>query len=289
MKELSLNILDIAQNSVKARAENILIELIEADGKLSLTIKDDGCGMSEETVQNVMNPFYTTRTTRNVGLGIPLLKLAAEQTGGGIKIESVSEIDNPRNHGTTVTAEFFTDHIDCTPLGDIISTVTVLIQGSPDIEWRFEHHFENGKVELDKDVFVQGMIKSTINVTGTLKIYEKGEVVIQKSIPVRKGDNKFNYSYTPDGPGLHTITATFEVNGDTVEQNNMCCSWYTVEDIQRILLLYGNGQKNQLAKFISTNFTGSEEYAIETLDVSSSEYSLKDKFPKTMEELLFQT
>ena len=71
MKELSLNILDIAQNSVKARAENILIELIEADEKLTLTIKDDGCGMSKEMVENVMNPFCTTRTTRKVGLGVP--------------------------------------------------------------------------------------------------------------------------------------------------------------------------------------------------------------------------
>lgn len=149
MKELSLNILDIAQNSVKARAENILIELIEADGKLTLTIKDDGCGMSKEMVENVMNPFCTTRTTRKVGLGVPLLKLAAEQTGGGIKIESVSENDNPDSHGTTVTAEFFTDHIDCTPLGDIISTVTVLIQGSPDIEWQFIHKKNGGAVELD--------------------------------------------------------------------------------------------------------------------------------------------
>ena len=149
MKELSLNILDIAQNSVKARAENILIELIEADAKLILTIKDDGCGMSKEMVENVMNPFCTTRTTRKVGLGVPLLKLAAEQTGGGIRIESVSETDNPENHGTTVTAEFFTDHIDCTPLGDIISTVTVLIQGSPDIEWKFVHKKNGGAVELD--------------------------------------------------------------------------------------------------------------------------------------------
>jgi hypothetical protein len=149
MKELSLNILDIAQNSVKARAESILIELIEADGKLTLTIEDDGCGMSKEMVENVMNPFCTTRTTRKVGLGVPLLKLAAEQTGGGIKIESVSENDNPENHGTTVTAEFFTDHIDCTPLGDIISTVTVLIQGSPDIDWQFVHCLNGESVELN--------------------------------------------------------------------------------------------------------------------------------------------
>ena len=149
MKELSLNVLDIAMNSVKAKAKNILIKLVEADGKLTLVIEDDGCGMSEETVQNVMNPFYTTRTTRSVGMGVPLLKLAAEQTGGGITIKSVSEKDNPLEHGTTVTAEFYTDHLDFTPLGDIVSTVTTLIQGSPDIEWRFEHITEKGFVELD--------------------------------------------------------------------------------------------------------------------------------------------
>jgi len=149
MKELSLNILDIAMNSVKAGAENILIKLNETADKLTLIIKDDGCGMSEETVKNVMNPFYTTRTTRSVGLGVPLLKLAAEQTGGGITIESVSEKDNPEKHGTTVTAEFYKNHLDFTPLGDVVSTVTTLIQGSPDREWRFEHILEGGSVELD--------------------------------------------------------------------------------------------------------------------------------------------
>ena len=149
MKELSLNILDISMNSVKAGAENILIKLVETADKLTLTIKDDGCGMSEETVKNVMNPFYTTRTTRSVGLGVPLLKLAAEQTGGGITIESVSEKDNPEIHGTTVTAEFFKNHLDFTPLGDVVSTVTTLIQGSPDREWRFEHILDGGSVELD--------------------------------------------------------------------------------------------------------------------------------------------
>ncbi len=149
MKELSLNILDIAKNSVKAKAENILIELIETDENLTLTIKDDGCGMSEETVQNVMNPFYTTRTTRSVGMGVPLLKLAAEQTGGSIEIVSVCENDDPVNHGTTVKAVFHKNHLDFTPLGDVISTVTILIQGSPDIEWRFVHTLKGESVELD--------------------------------------------------------------------------------------------------------------------------------------------
>lgn len=149
MKELSLNILDIAQNSVKAKAENILIKLIETNETLTLIIQDDGCGMSKETVENVMNPFYTTRTTRNVGLGVPLLKLAAEQTGGGIRIESVSEKDNPDVHGTTVTADFYKNHLDFTPLGDVVSTVTTLIQGEPDIEWRFVHEINGQSVELD--------------------------------------------------------------------------------------------------------------------------------------------
>ena len=149
MKELSLNILDIAQNSVKAKAENILIKLIETNETLTLTIQDDGCGMSKETVENVMNPFYTTRTTRNVGLGVPLLKLAAEQTGGGIRIESVSQNDNPDVHGTTVTADFYKNHLDFTPLGDVVSTVTTLIQGEPDIEWRFVHEINGHSVELD--------------------------------------------------------------------------------------------------------------------------------------------
>lgn len=149
MKELSLNVLDIAMNSVKAKAENILIKLVETADTLTLTIGDDGCGMSEETVENVMNPFYTTRTTRSVGLGVPLLKLAAEQTGGKITVDSVSETVNPEKHGTTVTAEFFKNHLDFTPLGDIVSTVTTLIQGAPDIEWKFEHILEGGSVELD--------------------------------------------------------------------------------------------------------------------------------------------
>ena len=149
MKELSLNILDITENSTKAKADLVGIEILEDADTMRITITDDGTGMTEETLSSVANPFYTTRTTRKVGMGIPLFKFAAEQTGGSVKIESVSEQVDPANCGTTVTAVFHKNHLDFTPLGDIVSTVTALIQGSPDIEWRFEHHFENGKVELD--------------------------------------------------------------------------------------------------------------------------------------------
>lgn len=151
MKELSLNILDISQNSVKARADKIEILLDETEETLSITIKDNGCGMTQEQVQNVMDPFFTTRTTRSVGLGVPLIKLAAEQTGGGIEIKSVSEKDNPTEHGTVIKAEFFTKHLDFTPLGDIVSTVTSLIQGAANIRWIFVHKTLSGSVELDTD------------------------------------------------------------------------------------------------------------------------------------------
>ena len=138
MKELSLNILDIAQNSVKAGADNIEIVLSETEDTFEFSVKDDGCGMSEEFLKNVSDPFCTTRTTRNVGLGIPLLKLASEQTGGEVKIDSVSEKVDSVNHGTLISALFYKNHFDFTPLGDIVSTVTTLIQGQPDIHWIFK-------------------------------------------------------------------------------------------------------------------------------------------------------
>ena len=135
MKELSLNILDITKNSVSAKAQNILISLATDErGLLTLKIVDDGCGMSEETVRSVTDPFYTTRTTRKVGMGIPLLKLAAEQTGGSLEI--ISSTDKS-SHGTTVCATFDTKSIDFMPVGDIASTVSILIGGSPEIDFEF--------------------------------------------------------------------------------------------------------------------------------------------------------
>ena len=149
MKEISLNILDITENSVKAKATLTEILLFETDSSLRLVIKDNGFGMSKEVVEGVTNPFYTTRTTRNVGLGLPLLKLAAEQTGGSMSITSKSIDEYPDTHGTEVIAVFDKNHIDYTPLGDIVSTVITLIQGHPDTDFRFVHTFDDKTVELD--------------------------------------------------------------------------------------------------------------------------------------------
>lgn len=150
MKELSLNILDIAENSVKAGATLTEILLDERDGVLTLTIRDNGCGMTAQTLRAVTDPFYTTRTTRKVGMGLPLLKLEAEMTGGDMTISSRAATEYPADHGTVVTARFMTDHIDCMPLGDVIATITTLIQGHPDTDFRFSHHTADGReVTLD--------------------------------------------------------------------------------------------------------------------------------------------
>ncbi len=149
MKELSLNILDIAENSVKAGANLTEITVEENDTSITLVIKDDGKGMTEETLQSVINPFYTTRTTRKVGLGIPLLKLAAEQTGGYIDINSKIKSDISTDHGTVVTALFNKNHIDFTPLGDVKSTIITLIQGHPDTDFLFLHKKKENEIRLD--------------------------------------------------------------------------------------------------------------------------------------------
>ena len=149
MKELSLNILDVAENSVKAGATLTQILVTEEGNLLTIEIVDDGCGMSEDAVRSVVDPFYTTRTTRKVGMGIPLLKLACEQTEGELAIESVTAEANPEQHGTHVTATFHTDHIDFTPLGDVSESILTLIQGHPDTDFLFRHVRDGQVVELD--------------------------------------------------------------------------------------------------------------------------------------------
>lgn len=149
MKELSLNILDVAENSVKAEAKVVTIELEETENTLRLTITDDGKGMTPDFLEKVTDPFVTTRTTRSVGMGLSLLKLAAEQTGGEMTVESKAKELSPQEHGTRVSAFFHTDHIDFEPLGDVISSVTTLIHGSPDTDFVFIHRHPKGETDLD--------------------------------------------------------------------------------------------------------------------------------------------
>lgn len=133
MRELSLNILDVAQNSISAGAKLVEIKVSESSERntLLIEINDDGCGMDEETLRNVQDPFFTTRTTRKVGMGIPLFKMAAEMTGGEFSIDSAV------GKGTRVSALFRTDHVDFTPLGDIDSTVVTLVTMNTQIDFAY--------------------------------------------------------------------------------------------------------------------------------------------------------
>ena len=149
MKDLSLNLLDIAENSVKAGATLTKLLLTQEGDLLTFRVEDDGCGMTEEVLRGVVDPFYTTRTTRKVGLGLPLLRMAAEQTGGSMEVASRHCDTHPEDHGTVVTAVFHTDHIDCPPIGDMVATVTTLIQGHPDTDFLFRHADGETVVELD--------------------------------------------------------------------------------------------------------------------------------------------
>ncbi len=144
MQELSLNILDISENSVKAGASLVTILLdYKQDETLFLSIEDNGKGMEKEVVERVLSPFYTSRTTRKVGLGIPFLKMAAELTGGNISIKSEP------GKGTTISAEFHTDHIDMMPLGDMGGTMSVLISGNPHMDFVYTLKKDGKEFTLD--------------------------------------------------------------------------------------------------------------------------------------------
>ena len=145
MRELSLNVLDIAQNSVSAKASLVEIELIENTEKneLLIGIYDNGKGMTPEQVENVRDPFFTTRTTRKVGMGIPLFKFAAEMTGGKLEIESEVGV------GTRVMAYFRTDHLDFTPIGDMTSTIISLVTMNLHMDFVYRRKLDSNEFTVD--------------------------------------------------------------------------------------------------------------------------------------------
>ena len=175
MEEFSLYVLDIVMNSVRAGAVNIDIKLVEEGEWLTFSVSDDGCGMTKEQLEKLENPFFTTRKTRNVGLGIPFLKMLSEQTGGCVKIESVAESENPDCHGTKIEAVFGRNHIDFIPLGDMTETVITLIQGNPEINFSYTHQTPDGCVHLScsemKKILGDGISLSDFEVLAWIREY----------------------------------------------------------------------------------------------------------------------
>ena len=148
-----MHILDVVENAFSAGATLIEIEL-EKDEKrdiLKLVISDNGSGIPKEVLPQVMDPFYTTRTSRRVGLGLSLLKQAAEQTGGSFKIDSIY------GSGTKIEAEFGLSNIDRAPLGDMLGTLMTLIVGRPEVDILYKQ-----KVGSDEFIFDTREIKAAL-------------------------------------------------------------------------------------------------------------------------------
>ena len=145
MPELSLNVLDVTENSTRAGATlvHILIAADKEKDTLTIRIEDNGCGMTKEQVEHVTDPFFTTRTTRKVGLGVPFYKYAAESTGGSFSIRSEVGV------GTTVNAVFGLSHIDRMPLGDITSTIHTLVVYHPETDFVYTYQVEDRSFTLD--------------------------------------------------------------------------------------------------------------------------------------------
>ena len=151
MRELALHLLDIAHNSVSAHARNITIT-VEEDSRadrLRCAVVDDGIGMDAATVKQVADPFVTSRVTRNVGLGIPLLKAAAEACEGSLTIQSTP------GKGTRIDVEFQRSHIDRMPLGDLAETILTLVVGCPEVHWILIYRVDDQVFEFDDALIKQ--------------------------------------------------------------------------------------------------------------------------------------
>ncbi|MHC4212594.1 MAG: ATP-binding protein [Planctomycetota bacterium] len=145
MEDLSLHILDIAENAIRAGCKKVVIDLVEdeSNDKLTLSIEDDGTGIDKETVEKIMDPFFTTKEGKEVGLGLALLSQSAQEAGGEMSIES------EEGKGTRVTATFDLNHPDMRPIGDISATMAALIAGNPSVQFVLDYKIEGQSYHFD--------------------------------------------------------------------------------------------------------------------------------------------
>jgi len=175
MEDLFLHVLDIAENAIKAEASVVEINVEEDPerGTLCISVKDNGQGMDENFLKIVDDPFVTTRTERHVGLGLPLLKQSAQETGGNLEIKSQP------GKGTEVKATFQANHIDMKPLGDMETTIITLIVGNPEVNFIYRTNLDGKRVELDTREFDkmlgQGVHRSSPQALKLLRSLLSGE------------------------------------------------------------------------------------------------------------------
>ncbi len=166
MEDLSLHILDIAENSVAAQADTIEIIITEARGEnlLSLEVNDNGVGMDEETVKNALDPFYTSKSVRRFGFGLSLLSEAARAANGHLSIES------KKGEGTRVRADFQFDHIDRQPLGDMGQTFITLVIGNPEVDFVYIQKENDQKFIIDTREIKSQLDETPINSPAGIRI-----------------------------------------------------------------------------------------------------------------------
>ena len=170
LRELALHILDLAEDSLNAGASLVTIDVIEdaPTDRETIRVTDNGCGMDAESVRRAADPYFTTRTTRRVGRGLPFLKQAAEMCNGSMTIDSQVGV------GTTITATFQHSHIDRMPLGDLPGTILSLVVGYPQADFVYRHTTEGHTFEFDTRPIkaeLQGIALSEPNVITYLKEY----------------------------------------------------------------------------------------------------------------------
>lgn len=169
MKELSLHIYDLLENSISAGATLIELTINDSlkDDVYSFTIKDNGCGMSKDFLSRVTDPWTTTRTTRKVGIGLPLIKMNAENCGGGFNIESEVGV------GTVLHFWFQHSNIDRQPMGDIASTVVMLCAQYQDIRFIYTHRTDEGEYIFDTDEVKEALDGMSMQEISIMKYLEE--------------------------------------------------------------------------------------------------------------------
>lgn len=181
MREMSLHILDIAENALDAGATLIGISISEEKKKdlLTIALEDNGCGIEEKNLEKVLDPFYTTRRTRRVGLGLSLFRETSRRCGGDLNIRS------DVGKGTRVEATFRPDHIDLPPMGDMGGCIGIMIMGHPEVDIVYVHQREGAKFDFDTREIKTGLQGVAINHPGVLKylmgVIRESEAALSKS------------------------------------------------------------------------------------------------------------
>jgi anti-sigma regulatory factor (Ser/Thr protein kinase) len=186
LREISLHLLDIAENSVAAGAHTIQITIEEDlhNDRLKASIQDNGRGMDEQLLARVTDPFVTSRTTRKVGLGIPLLKAAAEACDGALRISSIP------GQGTCLEVEFQRSHIDRMPLGDVAGTFLTMLIAYPQVHWIFRYRADQAEFTFDDEPIkreLEGIALTEPSILGFIRqLLQEGVASVQRVVNERE-------------------------------------------------------------------------------------------------------